>query len=138
MSEGGAYKTRRTKRPGLFSPAARTSKSFRPAQPKQIIPTSLLVVETRLELLDISRIIVVHGLKSGRGYYILWLLASSKYPICAEFGIYLTPVTPTSCGFRNPGLRNTSPRICREPVRLQQPVREAGRTACPGCAICAG
>src|SRR6516162_7066331 len=81
MSEGGAYKTRRTKRPGLFSPAARTSKSFRPAQPKQIIPTSLLVVETRLELLDNSRIILVHGLKSGRGYYILWLLASSKYPI---------------------------------------------------------
>src|SRR6516162_3505847 len=61
MSAGGAYKTRRTKRPGLFSPAARTSKSFRPAQPKQIISTSLLVVETRLELFDISRIIVVHG-----------------------------------------------------------------------------
>src|SRR6516164_4406783 len=45
-----------------------------------------MVVETRLELLDISRIIGVHGLKSGRGYYILWLLASSKYPISKKMG----------------------------------------------------
>jgi hypothetical protein len=25
----------------------------------------------------------------------------------SKMGIYLTPVAPTSCGFRNPGLRNT-------------------------------
>ena len=56
-------------------PASRTTKTLRPAELTQILPTGLLVGETRLELGQIPRIIF-HFPRS----YILWSPESSEYP----------------------------------------------------------
>src|SRR5262249_50982094 len=44
-------------------------------------PTSLLATETRLQLAHISRVVVVHGSKLHRSYYMLGYLRQVKYPI---------------------------------------------------------
>ncbi len=56
-------------------PASRTTKTLRPAELTQILPTGLLVGETRLDLGQIPRIIF-HFPRS----YILWSPESSEYP----------------------------------------------------------
>ena len=65
----------RAHRPGFVMPASRTTKTLRPAELTQILPTGLLASETRLELGQIPGIIF-HRPRS----YILGSPESSKYP----------------------------------------------------------
>ena len=69
----------RAHRPGFVMPASRTTKTLRPAELTQILPTGLLASETRLELGQIPGIIF-HRPRS----YILGSPESSKYPSSAK------------------------------------------------------
>ncbi len=77
----------RAHRPGFVMPASRTTKTLRPAELTQILPTGLLASETRLELGQIPGIIF-HRPRS----YILGSPESSKYPSTLESqtGIFLS------------------------------------------------
>ena len=75
MPATGALQQHRAYRPGFVMPASRTTKTLRPAELTQILPTGLLVGETRLDLGQIPRIIF-HFPRS----YILWSPESSEYP----------------------------------------------------------
>ena len=81
----------RAHRPGFVMPASRTTKTLRPAELTQILPTGLLASETRLELGQIPGIIF-HRPRS----YILGSPESSKYPSTKDS----TVLGPGGCEFR--------------------------------------
>ena len=75
MPAARALQQRRPHRPSFVMPASGTTKTLRPAELTQILPTGLLVGETRLELGQIPGIIF-HFPRS----YILGSPESSEYP----------------------------------------------------------
>ena len=71
----GALEPDLAHRPSPLMPATRTAESVRPAQGEQIVATGLLGGEPRLELEQITRVILHEA-----AYYILGLPESSGYP----------------------------------------------------------
>ena len=80
MPAARALQQRRPHRPSFVMPASGTTKTLRPAELTQILPTGLLVGETRLELGQIPGIIF-HFPRS----YILGSPESSEYPSASFF-----------------------------------------------------
>src|SRR5271169_2846384 len=90
MSATSTLPAARSQRPRFGLVAARTAKTFRPAQAEQILPAGLLAAESSFEFRQCPRI-VLHQLFHEPPHYLLWLPESSGYPILVRNHLLIPP-----------------------------------------------